>query len=139
MAGDAGWLQSVARVGDVRKRRHYINDNAPSVTTKYAIGRKKYFWRDVAAYRRADNSRQPEADIRRRFPKFWMTARTRLTQKTRPFYQNVEAFCRTCAGDISLPAWAKKLSAPRVRCAPERCLNWRSKLALSRNTQAPSA
>src|SRR2546421_2381141 len=139
MPDDAGWLQSVARVGDVRKRRHYINDNAPSVTTKYAIGRKKYSELNLAARRRADNSRQPTTDIRRLFPKIWMTAVTCLPQKTRPFYQNVEAFCRTCAGDISLPAWAKKMSAPRVRRAPERCLNRRSKPAFSRNTQALSA
>jgi hypothetical protein len=101
-------------VPGARKRRHYINDNAPSVTTKYAAERKKYFAQSFAARRGADNSRQPATDIRCRFPKFWMTAHAGLTQKTRPFYQNVEAFCRTYAGDVSLPAWAKNLSAPQT-------------------------
>jgi hypothetical protein len=120
---DAGLLQSVARDPNVRKRRHYINDNAPSVTTKYAIGQKNYFARDVAASKRADNSRQPQADIRRLFPKFWMAACARLTQKTRPFPQNVEAFCRTVRGEISLPAWRKKERIACGQCALDRHLH----------------
>ncbi|PYS93802.1 MAG: hypothetical protein DMF64_03295 [Acidobacteria bacterium] len=96
----------------MRKRRHYINDNTPSVTTKYAIERKKYSGRIAAPRRRADNSRQLATDIRRRFPKFWMPGRVGLTQKTRPFYQNVEAFRRTTHALFRCLHAAENLSAP---------------------------